>query len=140
MSRIKSKIESVITLSPSTCYYMRTGQCSLDVVTDYFIPTSSRTGAGELLFCPRLYRAMCNRERMKPITVTPCECGHAEVVSGHQRACIASRKGIELAIRPSSGKHKSNCSICGGQVTFERNSGSHKFVGVKVCAQETEDT
>lgn len=136
MSRIKSKIEAVVTLSPSTCYYMKTGKCSLNVVTDYYVSASSKTAANELLFCPRLYSAMRGREKMKPISVTPCECGHTEVVSGHQRACIASQKGIEMSISLAAKKPKANCPICGGQLTFEKNSGENRFIRLKVSADD----
>lgn len=136
MSVVKGKIEASITLSRSTCYFMRTGKCSLDVVTDYYVATSTRTAASDLLYCPRLHRAMRNRERMKPIAVTPCECGHAEVVSGHQRACIASRKDIELAIQPAGPETKTACPVCGGQITFEENTGSNRIVTLRVRVQE----
>ena len=111
MGAVKGKIEASITLSRSTCYFMRTGRCSLDIVTDYYVATSTRTSANDLLYCPRLFRAMRNRERMKPISVTPCECGHAEVVSGHQRACIASRENLELVIQPAGPEVKAECPI-----------------------------
>ena len=135
---VKGKIEAVVTLSPSTCYYMQTGKCSLNVVTDYYISTSTRCAANDLLYCPRLLRAMRNRERLKPITVTPCECGHAEVVSGHQRACIASQKALELAIQPAKAKPKSDCTVCAGQLTFEKNSGGHRLVKLKIRMKDTE--
>jgi hypothetical protein len=73
---------------------------------------------------------------MKPLSITPCECGHAEIVTGHQRACIASRKGLQLAIRPAGNKLKSNCPICEGQIMFDKNSGTNRFVRLKVCAHD----
>jgi hypothetical protein len=135
MSRIRSKIDAVITLSPSTCYYMRTGKCSLNIVTDYFVSKTSKTAANDLLFCPRLYRAMCNRERLKPISITPCECGHVEVITGHQRACIASQKRMELAVRLAGRGHNENCPICEGQITFEQDCGINHFVRLRICAE-----
>lgn len=138
MSVVKGRIEASITLSRSTCYFMRTGKCSLDIVTDYYIATSTRTAANDLLYCPRLYRAMCNRERMKPIAITPCECGHAEVISGHQRACIASRKNLELTIQPAGPEVKAACPICTGQITFEENSGGSRLVTLRVRAENDE--
>ena len=95
MSRIKSKIEAVVTLSPSTCYYMKTGKCSLNVVTDYYVSASSKTAANELLFCPRLYSAMRGREKMKPISVTPCECGHAKSFRDIKGRVLQARKGLK---------------------------------------------
>ncbi|HIW73345.1 MAG TPA: hypothetical protein H9684_03390 [Firmicutes bacterium] len=136
MSAVKGKIEASITLSRSTCYFMRTGRCSLDIVTDYYVATSTRTSANDLLYCPRLFRAMRNRERMKPISVTPCECGHAEVVSGHQRACIASRENLELVIQPAGPEVKAECPICGGQLTFEENGGGSRIVALRVRVED----
>lgn len=136
MSIVKGRIEANITLSKSTCYFMLTGKCSLDVVTDYYIAISTRTAANDLLYCPRLYRAMCNRERLKPIAVTPCECGHAEVVSGHQRACIASRKQLELAIQPAGQDLKDSCPHCGGQITFDENYGNNRIISLRVYADD----
>lgn len=88
MSFIRGNLDVTIALSADTCYFIRTGKCSLSIVTDYAIAPETKTTAADLLYCPRLYRAMRNRESMKPITVTPCECGHAEVVTGHQRVAL----------------------------------------------------
>lgn len=126
------EIDAVITLSPLTCYYMRTGKCSLDVVSAFYVSKAAKTAANDLLFCPRLYRAMCGRERLKPITVSPYKCGHAEVITGHQRACIASKKGIALAVRPAKGGHGNDCPICQGQITFDEDSGTNQFVRLRV--------
>lgn len=92
---------------------------------------STKTAANDLLYCPRLYRAMCRKERMKPIAIVPCECGHAEVISGHQRACIASQKGLQLSMRPAGEEVKAACQVCGGQVTFDGESGGNRIVTLK---------
>ena len=134
MSNIKGKIRAVINLSPSTCHFMRTGKCSLKVVSDYFTSTSTRTSAADLLYCPKLYRLMRGRDNRKPVVITPCECGHAEVISGHQRVCIASQTGIELAVKLTRGRHKKNCPVCGGQLTFEKNAGTNQIVGLQIKA------
>ena len=131
MSIVKGTIEANITLSKSTCYYMKTGKCSLNLVSDYYISAQTKTAANDLLYCPRLFRAMSNRERMKPILITPCECGHAEVVSGHQRACIASRKGLSLAVNAANDDTKEACRVCDGQVTFEENVGGERIISFR---------
>ena len=131
MSVVKGTIEANITLSKSTCYYMNTGRCSLQIVSDFSVSPQCKTAANELLYCPRMYRAMLNRERMKPILITPCECGHAEVVSGHQRACIASRKGLSLAVEAAGEECKEACRVCDGQVTFEENTGGERIVSFR---------
>ena len=61
MSIVKGTIEANITLSKSTCYYMKTGKCSLNLVSDYYISAQTKTAANDLLYCPRLFRAMSNR-------------------------------------------------------------------------------
>ena len=134
--KIIKKIEAVITLSPSTCYFMRTGKCSLNMVSGYYISHSTRVAANDLLYCPRLYKAMGNHERLKPIALTPCQCGHAEVVSGHQRACIASQKGMRLSIRPVGDHHQQQCSVCGGQMTFEKNNGCQRLIGLRILLDD----
>ena len=131
MSIVKGTIEANITLSKSTCYYMKTGKCSLNLVSDYYISAQTKTAANDLLYCPRLFRAMSNRERMKPILITPCECGHAEVVSGHQRACIASRQGLSLAVKAAKDNTKEACRVCDGQVTFEENVGGERIISFR---------
>ncbi len=131
MSIVKGTIEANITLSKSTCYYMKTGKCSLNLVSDYYISAQTKTAANDLLYCPRLFRAMSNRERMKPILITPCECGHAEVVSAHQRACIASRKGLSLAVKAANDDTKEACRVCDGQVTFEENVGGERIISFR---------
>lgn len=136
MGIVKGKVQAAITLSSSTCYYMLTGQCSLDIVTDYYLSPSVRTSANELLYCPRLYRAMCSRERMKPITVTPCDCGHAEVISGHQRACIASQKNLELMVQPTGKKVKASCPVCSGQITFDESQSNNRLVSLNIHIHE----
>ena len=129
MSIVKGTIEANITLSKSTCYYMKTEKCSLNLVSDYYISAQTKTAANDLLYCPRLSRAM--RTRMKPILITPCECGHAEVVSGHQRACIASRKGLSLAVKAANDDTKEACRVCDGQVTFEENVGGERIISFR---------
>jgi len=141
MSYDRNEIEAVITLSPSTCYFMRTGKCSLDVVSDFYISKAPKTAANDLLYCPRLYRTMCGSnkktEKTAPITILPCKCGHVEVITGHQRACIAAKKGLELAARVASGGPNDNCPICEGQITFEQYSGTNQFVNLTVYPDET---
>lgn len=141
MTVVKGTLETTISLSKSTCYFLRTGKCSLSVVSDYFIASSVKTSPNDLLYCPRLYRAMRRREKMKPITVIPCECGHAEVVAGHQRACIASQKNLELPMRAAGGdqlESKAACLVCGGQMTFEKNTGGNRIVTVRAVVMKDE--
>ena len=140
MGIVKGNLELTIALNRSTCYFLRTGQCSLNVVSDYYVAPETRTAPSDLLYCPRLYRAMCNRERMKPISVLPCACGHTQVVSGHQRACIAAQKGLELALRAAGDEEKETCRICGEpQTTFEVASGGDRIVTVRAIIDKDEE-
>ena len=119
MSGTKGTVEVTINLTKNTCYFMKTGKCSLNVVDD-FACSSGKIGTGDLLYCPKLYKTMqSKKEQMRPVTVALCECGHGEVLSGHQRACIASQRGISLPIRPADEEVRPACPICGGQMTFE---------------------
>lgn len=131
MGSVKGTLEANISLSKSTCYFMRTGKCSLSVVGDFYLSPSARTAANELLYCPRLYRAMRRQERMKPLAVVPCECGHVEVISGHQRACIASQKGLTLSLRPTGDNIRPACQICGGQASLDGAVGGCRIVTLK---------
>lgn len=131
MSIIKGTIEANIVLNKTTCYYMKTGKCSLEIVSDFFVSPQIKTAANELLYCPRLYRAMADQEQMKPALITPCACGHAEVVSGSQRVCIANRKGLPLAVKAAGEESKEACRVCDGQVTFEENAGGKRIVSFR---------
>ena len=140
MSFVRGRIDVCINLSKTGCYFMQTGRCSLDVVSDFYISSPLHMAPGDLLYCPRLYSAMKNNERMKPLAVIPCECGHAEVVSGQQRACIASKKMMEIAIRPAGRKIKETCPACKGQITFEQNStGTLRTVPLRVCVEDEDE-
>ena len=81
MGAVKGMLEVTLSLNKSTCYFMKTGKCSLNVVADYAVSGFTKTAPNDLLYCPRLYRAMRSGERMKPILIIPCECGHAVVLS-----------------------------------------------------------
>lgn len=135
MSMAKNKQDLAVSLNPSSCYFLRTGQCSLDVVTDYYITPSAQTAPDDLLYCPRLFRAMQNRERMKPITVTPCVCGHAQVLSGRQRACIAAKRGLELAVRTADGERRKACKACTLSKAGKEEAGGDRIITITVLAE-----
>ena len=80
---------------------------------------------------------MQGKEQDKAITIAPCECGHAEVVSGHQRACIAARTKMPLAVRAApESDERPFCSVCDGQITFEsKNTGGIRIVTVKAVIE-----
>ena len=138
MSMFRGKLEVTITLQKTGCYFLRTGKCSLNVVTDYYVSPSAKTSPGDLLYCPRLYRAMRNRERMKPITVLPCRCGHAQVVSGQQRACIASQKNLDIAVRAAGDEEMETCKICAAPSAAGENSGGDRIVTIRALIDKNE--
>ena len=109
----------------------------MNFIGDQFESPASKVAANDLLYCPRLYRSMQNKEQEKPVTVMPCECGHAEVVSGHQRACIAARTGQPVAVQVVPDKEDPPfCSLCDGQITFEsKNTGGIRIVTVKAVIE-----
>ena len=130
MSIIKGTVEVTLNLSKSTCYFLRTGKCSLSVVRDFAMSAPGKISKNDLLYCPRLYQSMKNR-KSKPVTIVPCQCGHGQVVTGQQRACIASQKGLQLSMRPAGEEVKAACQVCGGQVTFDGESGGNRIVTLK---------
>lgn len=140
MKVIRGKIEATVTLSKSTCYFMKTGKCSLHMVGDHYISSGGKLAANDLFYCPRLYRSMLSKEG-KPLTIIPCECGHAEVVSGHQRACIAAQQRLAVPVQAAPGEaERAFCSVCDGQVTFEtQNNGGIRIVTVKAVIQTDDE-
>ncbi len=140
MSVIRGNMEATITLSKATCYFMKTGKCSLSIIGDNYVSPAGKLAANDLLYCPRLYRAMQNKEQDKPITILPCECGHAEVVTGHQRACIAARTRTPLPVCAVPDQEpRAFCSVCDGQITFEsKNTGGIRIVTVKAVIEAPE--
>ncbi len=135
MGTIKGKLEAAFTLNKNTCYFMRTGKCSLNLVDNYYVSSNVKTAPGDLLYCPRLYRAMCQREKNRAILINPCECGHVEVLSGAQRACIASQKRLLLTVHTadeSAENPKELCQVCDGQLSFEeKNTGGARIVTIR---------
>lgn len=124
MSAPKGTVDLTINLNKNTCYFLKTGKCSLNVVDD-FSCSSGKLATNDLLYCPKLYKAMCSKkEQMRPISVALCECGHGEVLSGHQRACIASQRGLSVPVRAAEDAVRPACPICGGQITFNNVSDS----------------
>ncbi len=123
MGMIRGKVETIISLNKSTCYFMKTGKCSLNVVKDFSASDAITAAPDELLYCPRLLQHMQNSEKPAEVSVIPCDCGHAEVVSGHQRACIAEQRGLELEFVSAEKDQKPACSLCEGQLSFDENAG-----------------
>lgn len=132
----KGELEVTISLNKSNCYFMKTGTCSLNIVHDYYVGKALRNAPDDLLYCPRLYRAMRHREREKPVLAVPCTCGHVEAVSAPQRACIASRKGIELVMQDAGKPERDTCAVCGGQITFDKNAGGDRIVTVRAVVRQ----
>ena len=131
MPSVTGLVELTVTLNKSTCCFLRTGKCSLHRVQDYFLSPVLRTSQADTLYCPRLHRAMTGREPVKPITITPCGCGHAEVVSGKQRACIAAQQRLTVPIRRSKQPEKALCAVCDGQLTFDSKPGAPRIITVR---------
>lgn len=138
----KAKIEVTIKLNKGNCYFMRTGKCSLNVVDDFSIAGSLKIPTNDLLYCPKMYKAMCSKkDSMRPITVALCECEHGEVLSGHQRACIASQRNLPLQVRASSESTRPTCAVCGGQMTFDsvQNDSGARIVTINAVAIHDDD-
>ena len=137
MQVIKGKVEAIISLSKSTCYFLKTGKCSLNVVKDFYLSFPEQVNAEDLLYCPRLYYAMCRQDKYKSAIVKPCECGHAEVVSGHQRVCIASQKNLPLMLAASHPELiEDACSVCEGKITVNDNNGGKRIVSLHAMVRK----
>ena len=136
MNGPKGTVELTIQLNKNTCYFLRTGKCSLNVVDDFALSGTTKLATNDLLYCPKLYKAMrSKKEKMRPVSIALCECGHGEVLSGHQRACIASQRKLPIALRAGEEDLRATCSVCGGQMTFDtvNNSGA-RIVSVQAVA------
>ena len=94
-----------------------------------------KNGGKRTSFCPRLYSAMRGREKMKPISVTPCEWACRSRFWDIKGRVLQARKGLKCLISLAA-KPKANCPICGGQLTFEKNSGENRFIRLKVSADD----
>ena len=143
MSRPKGIVDLTIKLNKNTCYFLKTGKCSLNVVEDFAVSGNTKIATNDLLYCPKLYKTMkTKKDQMRPITIALCECGHGEVLSGHQRACIASQRNIALPIRASEEDLRPACSVCGGQMTFDtvQNDTGARIVTLPAVAILDEDT
>ncbi|MBQ9963873.1 MAG: hypothetical protein IJP14_02000 [Clostridia bacterium] len=139
----KGMVDLTIRLNKNTCYFLKTGKCSLNVVEDFSISPSTKLSTGDLLYCPKLYKTMrTKKEQMRPITIALCECGHGEVLSGHQRACIASQRNVALPIRAADEELRPACSVCGGQMTFDtvENDSGARIVTLPAVAILDEET
>ena len=132
MSIVKGTVEVTLNLNKSTCYFLRTGRCSLSIVRDFSISSSSscKIMQNDLLYCPRLYQLM-KSHKSKPIVIIPCQCGHGQVVSGQQRACIAGQKRLELEMKAEGDTIEPACRFCTGQMTFDGNAAGQRIVTVR---------
>ncbi len=129
MNTVKGTIEATIQLTNNNCYYMSHGVCSLSLVEDHFVSTTDRLAQNDWMYCPRLYKLMLGKEKEKAIPATPCDCGHVEILSNPQRACIAERKNLvlSLAIKDDQ-KERALCSVCGGQTTLQGKEATGKRI------------
>ncbi len=119
MDAVKGTIEATIQLTKTNCYYMNHGVCSLSLVDDFFISHSERVSQNDLLYCPRLYAQMKARAKDRPVAAVPCDCGHVQILSTPQRACIAERKGLMLSMKVDDNKEaRPLCGVCGGQTSL----------------------
>ena len=135
MDDVKGTLEATVLLKKSACYYMKTGRCSLDIVSDLSMAPSIKSAPDDLLYCPRILHALKTRGRDRTVKVVSCRCGHAEVVAGHQRACVANRTGLQVTVEVDGDKCLDLCQVCGRQMTFDEEeaikNGGARIVGLK---------
>ena len=69
----------------------------------------------------------------------PCECGHAEIVSGAQRACIASQKRLQMRVSFEGDTCYDLCPVCGRQMTFDEenamNQGGARIITLRAVIE-----
>ena len=142
MSAVKGMLEATVLLQKSTCYYMKTGRCSLDIVCDLSMAPSIKSAPDDLLYCPRILHALKTKGRDRTVKVVSCRCGHAEVVAGHQRACVANRTGVQVTVEVDGDKCFDLCPVCGRQMTFDEEeamkNGGTRIVGLKAVVSTDE--
>ena len=139
MDAVKGTVEATIQLTKSNCYYMTHGVCSLTLVDDYFISHEERLAQNDLLYCPRVYAQMKTRVKDRPASAVPCDCGHVQILSHPQRACIAERKGLILSLKVDDNKEeRAACSVCSGQTSLTQSDATgNRILSLTVRATKT---
>ncbi len=129
MDAVKGTVEATIQLTKANCYYMNHGVCSLSLIDDFFVSGADRLPQNDLMYCPRLYKQMLGKEKDKPVPAVPCNCGHVQILGSHQRACIAERKDLVLAVKIEDDKdEKPLCAVCGGQTSLHSKEATGKRI------------
>lgn len=129
MDTVKGTIEATIQLTKANCYYMNHGVCSLSLIDDFYISGTERLPQNDVLYCPRLYKQLLTKEKDKAIPAIPCNCGHVQILSNHQRACIAERKNLVLSLKIEDDKEeKAFCPVCGGQTSLHSKEATGKRI------------
>ncbi len=138
MDAVKGTVEATIQLTKANCYYMTHGVCSLTLVDRFFV-SQDRVAQNDLLYCPKLYQQMLDPDKDKPVPAVPCNCSHVQILSGHQRACIAERKGLVLSLKIEDDKEApALCAVCGGQTTLQgKESTGKRILSLTVRAVKT---
>ncbi len=128
MDAVKGTVEATIQLTKANCYYMSHGVCSLNLIEDFFVSAVERMPQNDLLYCPRLYQRMVSgKDRAVP--AVPCDCGHVQMLGGHQRACIAERKGLVLPVKIEDDREaRALCGVCGGQTSMHTKEATGKRI------------
>ncbi len=129
MKTVKGTVEVTVQLTKANCYYMNKGVCSLSLIEDFSFSPAERLAQNDLFYCPRLYKQMLSREKGHSVPVIPCNCGHVQIMSGHQRACIAGRRNLILPVKVDENKSEKNfCPVCGGQTTLHGKEDAGKRI------------
>ena len=134
MKRKIEPVEATVQLTRANCYYMNHGVCSLSVIDDVYVSPVERLPQNDVLYCPRLYRRMCGKEKHRPVPVAPCECGHLQVLERPQRACIAQRRQMALPVKFEQAQPL--CAVCGGQTTLQDEEAGKRILSLSVCPVE----
>lgn len=140
MSDTKGKVDATVIFDKDTCFFMKNGRCSLDIVEDLSLSSAVKIAPNNVLYCPRLLKSLRTQKQAKTVKIVPCRCGHVEVVSSQQLACIASHKGVRVTLVTDGEEIRDLCPICGRQITFDEEEairdGGMRILTLRVTVPE----
>lgn len=139
MRVIKGKLEATISLNKSTCYFLKTGQCSLGRRGGLLpVPRHAAATVGPTVL-PESAPGHGGPGRLEPVPIFPCECGHARGGFRQQRL-LASQTGLELAICAAGDEVRDACKICGtDSAPGEENAGGDRIVTIKALIYQDDE-
>lgn len=113
MAWIRGVVGVSAPLTANTCYRLRTGRCSLELIGDFSLRADVTLPENDLLFCPRLRKLAA--DGTMPLPVFPCDCGHVKAAGNSQLACVAARSNLTLTVLSQGEQILTVCPACADQ-------------------------